>query len=135
MEVLAPFDEPALRRQVVFRDIDAARVRRRVAVKVGVLLQRRLSFAREKPIDEYARGVRMRPAFDEADRAAAARDVYPLFPFRRIELLDRQPLPLRPRGVAAGETDGEFSARKPIGHLTAVAAEGEIHRAEKPLDE
>src|SRR5581483_404889 len=110
--------------------LDEFQDRRGLAVEIGIFLQRGLSLAGEKPVDEDPRGVRMRRAFDEAQRSAAARDVDALFPILGAELVNGKSLLLRFDRLAAAEANGKFPAREPVADLPPVAPEGHVHGAE-----
>src|SRR6266566_1065611 len=100
-----------------------------------MFLQRDLSLAGEKPVDEDPRRVRMRPTFGQAHRPSSSRKAFAFFPGACVELVHRQTLSLCPWRVPTAQADGEFPLHQPVCDLSSVFSVGNIHGAKQPPDE
>lgn len=65
VEISNAFSQAVCDRDRVFRNVDAQRVAILGAKRVVHILQRHLTFAREIPVDEHARRIRMRRAIEK----------------------------------------------------------------------
>src|SRR6185503_580262 len=98
-----------------------------------MLLILRLAFAREKPVDEHFRRVRMRQLAQDAQRPLRSAHVDAFFKRARFEAAERQSL-FYPRLYFAGggrERDGELSDGKPVDELARLPGDNDVHFAEK----
>src|SRR5437870_11839445 len=122
-----------LGQDVIFRDVYARRIGRLVGI--AELLQRHLSFAREKPVDEDLGSIRVRRLSRQRERAAAHGKARAFLPRAGVKNFDRQSLVLRLERARAAEADREPALREPVDHLPRVAAEGNLLAAEELADE
>src|SRR6266850_8094405 len=121
VKIFSSFDQAVFGGKHVLGNVYSTRVWRQLAVKIVGLLQGSLSFAREKPVDEHARGIRMGRAFDQADRTAAGAQRLPFFPIPRVKILHRQSLTGGLLDLPAAVADGELSHREPVGDRAPIA--------------
>src|SRR4029077_20693877 len=96
-------------------------------------LQRDLAVAREKPVDENLRRIRMGRAVQERERAVLRHERRAFLEVH--ELVDRQSLEFRLVGVRAEKAQARFAAREPVDNLAEIAEERHVHLTEQLFDE
>src|SRR4030095_8873361 len=131
IEIFLPLLQAVESVDVVFRNIVSARV---VRVGSSEILQRGLTLARKKPVDEYLRRVGMGRAVGNAEGAAGGARAAALLPILGVEIADRQLLLYCLADFAAGvaaNTQSKFPGGQPIGHLARVPSHRHLHFAVK----
>src|SRR5258705_3341970 len=131
IEIFFPLLQAVESIDVVFRNIISARV---VCVGPSEFLQRGLTFARKKPVDEHLCRIGMGRAVGNAECAACGARAAALLPILGIEIADRQLLLHRLADFAAGiaaNTQSKFPGGQPIGHLARIPAHRHLHFAVK----
>jgi hypothetical protein len=133
VQIFSSLDQTVFGGKHLLGNVYSTRVWRQLAIKIIGLLHGDLSFAREKPVDEHPRGVRMGRAFDKADRTAAGAQRLSFFPIPRFKILHGQSLTGGLLNLSATVADGELPHRQPVGDRAPIG-ESDFHRAQGALD-
>src|SRR5258705_2046910 len=127
IEIFFPLLQAVESVEIVFRNIISTRI---VRIGPSKFLQRGLTFARKKPVDEHLRRVGMGRSVGNAKRSACGARAAALLPILGVEIADRQLLLHSLADFAAGiaaNTQGKFTGRQPIGHLARIPAHRHLH--------